>query len=139
MTASAAREEEMDNNQKRLKQLDLLGGLGASILGAGIALVFVRWLPALCTGFACGGHPVAWMGHAGQEPTRTAIQHHTVSVGGGGRMDLLADDRGLDFLRHRAVPALKPKHRAGSLCAQTALQAILTVLMWIIFFSDHFP
>lgn len=34
----------MDNSQKRLKQLDLLGGLGAGILGAGIALVFVRWL-----------------------------------------------------------------------------------------------
>lgn len=34
----------MDITQKRLKKLELLGSLGAGILGAGIALVFVRWL-----------------------------------------------------------------------------------------------
>ena len=34
----------MDTNQKRLKRLELLGGLGAGVLGAGIALVFARSL-----------------------------------------------------------------------------------------------
>lgn len=44
VTATAEREHEMDNNQKRLKQLELLGGLGAGMLGAGIGLAFARWL-----------------------------------------------------------------------------------------------
>lgn len=34
----------MDTTQKRLKKLELLGGLGAGILGVGIGLVLVRWL-----------------------------------------------------------------------------------------------
>jgi hypothetical protein len=34
----------MDSPQKRLKQLEMLGSLGAGILGAGLALLLVRWL-----------------------------------------------------------------------------------------------
>lgn len=34
----------MDASQNRLKKLDLLGGLGAGMLGAGIGLVFAPWL-----------------------------------------------------------------------------------------------
>ena len=50
----------MDSNQTRLKQLDLLGGLGAGILGAGLALVFAQWLepfaiPALLVGILSHG------------------------------------------------------------------------------------
>lgn len=50
----------MDTSQKRLKQLELLGGLGAGILGAGIALVLVRWiqlyaLPILMVGLVSHG------------------------------------------------------------------------------------
>lgn len=50
----------MDTTQWRLKKLELLGGLGAGILGAGIALVFVRWLqpyalPMLIVGILAHG------------------------------------------------------------------------------------
>lgn len=31
-------------SQERLKQLELLGGLGGAVLGAGIALLFAEWL-----------------------------------------------------------------------------------------------
>lgn len=50
----------MDTTQKRLKQIELLGGLGAGILGAGVALVLVRWLqpyalPILMVGIVSHG------------------------------------------------------------------------------------
>lgn len=50
----------MDRNAKRLKQLELLGSLGAGVLGAGIALLFSRWLQpyflaALIIGIAAHG------------------------------------------------------------------------------------
>lgn len=31
-------------NQQRIKRLDLLGGVGAGVLGAGLALIFAEWL-----------------------------------------------------------------------------------------------
>jgi hypothetical protein len=34
----------MDRDASKLKQLELLGGVGAGILGAGAALLFARWL-----------------------------------------------------------------------------------------------
>jgi hypothetical protein len=34
----------MDLNHDHVKRLDLLGGLGAGILGAGVALLFAQWL-----------------------------------------------------------------------------------------------
>ena len=42
-------------NHERLKQLELLGGLGGAVLGGGVALLFAEWLrpfavPALLTG-----------------------------------------------------------------------------------------
>lgn len=50
----------MDPDQNRLKQLDLLGSFGAGVLGAGLALVFARWLepfaiPALLIGVLTHG------------------------------------------------------------------------------------
>lgn len=50
----------MDPVQNRLKQLDLLGGIGAGVLGAGLALLFAKWLqpfavPALLIGIAVHG------------------------------------------------------------------------------------
>lgn len=50
----------MDRSANRLKQLELLGGVGAGILGAGIALLFARSLqpyalPALVIGIAAHG------------------------------------------------------------------------------------
>jgi len=50
----------MEPNQNRLKQLDLLGGLGAGVLAARLALLFARWLqplaiPALLVGIAVHG------------------------------------------------------------------------------------
>ena len=47
----------MDGDARKLKQLELLGGVGAGILGAGAALVFARWLlpyavPVLIVGVA---------------------------------------------------------------------------------------
>lgn len=50
----------MDVTQKRLKKLELLGSFGAGILGAGIALVLVRWvqpyaLPILMVGILSHG------------------------------------------------------------------------------------
>ncbi len=46
---------EMNSEQSRLKKLDLLGSLGAGVLGAGLALMFSEWLrpfaiPALLIG-----------------------------------------------------------------------------------------
>lgn len=46
--------------QNRMKRLDLLGGLGAGVLGAGLALLFAEWLqpfalPALLLGIASHG------------------------------------------------------------------------------------
>ncbi len=50
----------MDPYENRLKRLDLLGGLGAGVLGAGLALLFARWLepfamPALLIGILAHG------------------------------------------------------------------------------------
>lgn len=50
----------MDMNRSRLKQLDMLGGIGAGVLGAGIALLFAQWLqpfalPALTIGIVVHG------------------------------------------------------------------------------------
>lgn len=50
----------MDPYENRLKRLDLLGGLGAGVLGAGLALLFARWLepfaiPALLIGIVAHG------------------------------------------------------------------------------------
>ncbi len=50
----------MDPDRNRLKQLDLLGSVGAGMLGAGIALVFAHWLqafavPALLIGLLVHG------------------------------------------------------------------------------------
>jgi hypothetical protein len=47
-------------NQERLKQLELLGGLGAAVLGAGMALLFADWLrpyalPAIVVGIVAHG------------------------------------------------------------------------------------
>lgn len=46
--------------QNRIKRLDLLGGIGAGILGAGLALLFAKWLqpfalPALVVGIVSHG------------------------------------------------------------------------------------
>ena len=51
----------MDAKQNKLKQLDLLGGLGAGVLGAGIALLFASSLapyavPALLVGILAHGY-----------------------------------------------------------------------------------
>ena len=50
----------MDAPQDRLKRLELLGALGAGVLGAGLALLFAQWLqpfaiPALFIGIASHG------------------------------------------------------------------------------------
>lgn len=50
----------MDSNPNRLKRLDLLGGFGAGVLGAGLALIFAQWLepfavPALLIGILAHG------------------------------------------------------------------------------------
>ena len=50
----------MGNKLHRIKQLDLLGGLGAGFLGAGLALLFASHLqrfsvPALLVGIAAHG------------------------------------------------------------------------------------
>jgi hypothetical protein len=50
----------MDRNVIKRKQLELLGGAGAGILGAGVALLFARWLqpyalPALVIGIVTHG------------------------------------------------------------------------------------
>lgn len=50
----------MDSKPNRLKRLDLLGGFGAGVLGAGLALVFAHWLepfaiPALLIGILTHG------------------------------------------------------------------------------------
>lgn len=50
----------MDDGASRLKQLELLGGVGAGILGAGAALLFARWLlpyavPVLMVGLVTHG------------------------------------------------------------------------------------
>ena len=47
-------------NRNRIKQLDLLGGTGAGLLGAGIALLLAEWLrpfalPALLIGIVVHG------------------------------------------------------------------------------------
>lgn len=50
----------MDGDASRLKQLELLGGVGAGILGAGAALLFANWLlpyavPVLIIGLVTHG------------------------------------------------------------------------------------
>ncbi len=50
----------MGGDPNRIKRLDLLGGVGAGILGAGISLLFAHWLqpfaiPALMVGVAAHG------------------------------------------------------------------------------------
>jgi hypothetical protein len=50
----------MDGDARKLKQLELLGGVGAGILGAGAALLFARWLlpyamPVLIVGMVTHG------------------------------------------------------------------------------------
>jgi hypothetical protein len=50
----------MDRNASRLKQLELLGGIGAGILGAGVALILAKWLtsyaiPILLIGIVAHG------------------------------------------------------------------------------------
>ena len=50
----------MDADQNRLKKIELLGSLGAGILGAGLALLLTRWLEhhavaILMVGIACHG------------------------------------------------------------------------------------
>jgi hypothetical protein len=47
-------------SQERLKQLDLLGGLGGAVLGGGVALLFAEWLrpyamPAVIVGIIAHG------------------------------------------------------------------------------------
>lgn len=47
-------------NQNQIKRLELLGGLGAGVLGAGLALLFAKWLepyavPALLLGIVTHG------------------------------------------------------------------------------------
>lgn len=47
-------------NQARLKQLELLGGLGGAVLGGGVALLFAEWLrpyalPAVVIGLVAHG------------------------------------------------------------------------------------
>lgn len=47
-------------DQERIKRLDLLGGLGAGVLGAGLALLFAQWLapfaiPVLILGIGAHG------------------------------------------------------------------------------------
>lgn len=51
---------ERDVNRDEIKRMDLLGGLGAGMLGAGIALLFARWIesfavPMLLLGIATHG------------------------------------------------------------------------------------
>ena len=51
---------ERDVNQNQIKRMELLGGLGAGMLGGGIALLFARWIepfavPALLLGIATHG------------------------------------------------------------------------------------
>lgn len=50
----------MDSHRNRLKQLDMMGALGAAVLGAGVALLFSEWLlpfavPAVFIGIAAHG------------------------------------------------------------------------------------
>ena len=50
----------MDRHRNRLKQLDMMGALGAAVLGAGVALLFSEWLlpfavPAALVGIAAHG------------------------------------------------------------------------------------
>lgn len=50
----------MDGDARKLKQFELLGGVGAAILGAGAALLFARWLlpytvPVLIVGIVTHG------------------------------------------------------------------------------------
>ncbi|TCS33088.1 hypothetical protein EDC30_11829 [Paucimonas lemoignei] len=50
----------MDLRRNRLKQLDMLGAIGAGVLGAGVALLFKEWLfpyavPAVLIGIAVHG------------------------------------------------------------------------------------
>lgn len=50
----------MVRESNRLKQLDMMGALGAAILGAGVALLFQEWLlpyavPAVLVGMAAHG------------------------------------------------------------------------------------
>lgn len=47
-------------NQNRLKRLEFLSGIGAAVLGAGVALLFAKWLypfaiPALLVGLVSHG------------------------------------------------------------------------------------
>lgn len=55
MTATPRESLHLDRNHNDIKRLELLGGLGAGVLGAGIALLFADWLapfaiPALIAG-----------------------------------------------------------------------------------------
>jgi len=50
----------MDSDARKLKRLELLGGVGAGILGAGAGLLFARWLlpyavPVLAVGIVAHG------------------------------------------------------------------------------------
>lgn len=50
----------MESKRNRIKQLDILSGLGAGVLGAGLALLFASYLqrfaiPALLIGIAAHG------------------------------------------------------------------------------------
>lgn len=50
----------MNPNQNRIRRMELLGGIGAGVVGAGIALLFAQWLepfaiPALLVGIAAHG------------------------------------------------------------------------------------
>lgn len=62
-------------DQERIKRLDILGGFGAGVLGAGLALLFAQWLapfaiPALILGI--GTH--AWaMYHKGRLERREGL------------------------------------------------------------------
>lgn len=52
--------QDMDAHINRLKKLDILSGIGAGVLGAGIALLLAKWLqafalPALLIGIAVHG------------------------------------------------------------------------------------
>lgn len=72
----------MDVRQKRLKKLELLGSLGAGILGAGIASLSARSLASTVRpAHPDGWHLVAWLGDVGEKSFGAASEHRRASLG----------------------------------------------------------